>query len=205
MKTRVSLILLAFLCVTLTMQGYNPYDGYDEVAYMDMNLEQNLLNPSVPEQGHKYIKNFMVAKAKELAAKKYNVELTRNDEVIVVTIPTDELFMPNDTLLLPTAPTKILPVLKMVEDPDMFKLVYAVHTDNTGSPGYNLSLAHKRNNSIYDWMLDVVNENLIVIPFEMGDKQPLNPNTNRKLRAKNRRLEIFLIPGPKLIQKSLNN
>ena len=79
------------------------------------------------------------------------------------------------------------------------KIVYAVHTDNTGSVSYNMNLSHERNNSIYDWLLDKINEDLIVIPYEFGDTDPIDTNESRNGRKNNRRLEIFLIPGPKLI------
>lgn len=63
-------------------------------------------------------------------------------------------------------------------------------------------LSHERNNSIYDWLLSQVSEDLIVIPFEMGDTDPIEPNDSRKGRAANRRVEIYLIPGPKMITQA---
>ncbi|MDE5690181.1 MAG: hypothetical protein K2I38_05760, partial [Duncaniella sp.] len=64
---------------------------------------------------------------------------------------------------------------------------------------YNMRLSHERNNSIYDWMLDNINEDLIVIPYEMGDTDPVAANDTRDGRRENRRVEIFMIPGPKMI------
>lgn len=135
----------------------------------------------------------------QLANKGYIVDIMRDDEVVVVTLPTDELFQPNDTLLSPAAPAKFGPIISILRDPEMFKLVYAVHTDNTGSSQYNMYLSHERNNSVYDWLLGQVSEDLIVIPYEMGDTDPIKPNDSRAGRAANRRVEFFLIPGPKMI------
>ncbi|MDE5987918.1 MAG: OmpA family protein [Duncaniella sp.] len=177
----------------------DPYKDYDETRFMDMSLDENILTPAVGKNGHAAIKTYMNRLAQELAKKNYIVDMTRNDEVIVVTIPSDDIFLPNDTLLSPSAPARLSPILKVFSDPFMMKMVYAVHTDNTGSAPYNMRLSHERNNSIYDWMLDNINEDLIVIPYEMGDTDPLVANDTRDGRRENRRLEIFIIPGPKMI------
>ena len=177
----------------------DPYADYDETVYMDMELEENLKAPAVGEREHAAVKNYMGRLGRDLVQKNYIVDLMRNDEVVLVTIPTDDLFLPNDTLLTPAAPGKLRPIISLLNDPMMFKVVYAVHTDNTGSPTYNLNLSHERNTSIYEWLLDQVSEDLIIIPYEFGDTEPLVANDSRKGRKENRRLEIFLIPGPKLI------
>lgn len=180
-------------------KNYDPYKGYDETVFMDMGLEENIMSPLVETAEHEAVKSYMTRIGNKLARKKYIVDMMRNDEVVLVTIPTDKLFLPNDTLLSPSAPAKIEPILSVITDPMMMKIVYAVHTDNTGSASYNMNLSHERNNSIYDWMLDKINEDLIVIPYEFGDTDPIDTNESRSGRKNNRRLEIFLIPGPKLI------
>jgi len=200
----LSILLVSLLVPTvITLQAKDkytdPYKGYDETLFMDMDLEQNLLTPEVASGEHAAISRYMKNIGQSMAKKGYTVDMMRDDEIVLVTIPTDDLFMPNDTLLSPSAPAKLGPVIALLRDPEMYKVVYAVHTDNTGSTKYNSDLAHQRNNSIYDWMLSQVSENLIVIPYEMGDTDPIEPNNSRKGRAANRRVEIYLIPGPKMI------
>lgn len=177
----------------------DPYRGFDETVYMDMELEENLKTPEVDKSAHPAVRSYMRALGQNLAKKKYTVDMMRDDEVVLVTIPSDELFLPNDTLLSPSAPARLTPITSLLTDPYLLKVVYAVHTDNTGSPTYNMRLSHERNSSIYEWLLDNVNENVIIIPYEFGDSDPLAPNDSREGRRENRRLEIFLIPGPKLI------
>lgn len=177
----------------------DPYKGYEEAAYMDLELEQNLLCPTLASGDHAGVRRHMRQIGQELASKGYTVDTMRDGEVILVSIPTDQLFNPNDTLLSNYANGKLLPVINMLKDPAMYKVVYAVHTDNTGSPSYNMALSHARNNSIYDWILSKVSEDQIVIPYELGDTDPVDVNNTRAGRAANRRLEIYLVPGPKLI------
>lgn len=191
-------------CVIAANDKYvDPYKGYDETLFMDMDLEQNVMSPMVSKTEHAAISHYMKRLGTQLSRKGYIVDLTRDDEVIIITIPSDDLFQPNDTLLSPGAPAKLTPVVQQISgDPAWMKVVYAVHTDNTGSETYNQSLSHARNSSLYDWLLPKVNENLIVIPYEMGDTDPIEPNDTRRGRAANRRVEFFLIPGPKMITQA---
>ncbi|MCM1520279.1 MAG: OmpA family protein [Lachnoclostridium sp.] len=178
----------------------DPYKGYDEVAFMELDLESNLSLPEVSESCHQAITQYINRIATDLAKRKYTVDLLRDDEVILITIPTDDLFFPNDTLLSSSAPAKLQPVIDLLSLPYMYKVVYGVHTDNTGSPFYNMELSHKRNSSIYDYLLDHVSDDQIVIPYEYGDTDPIEPNNTRQGRRDNRRLELYLVPGPKMIE-----
>ena len=204
LKRIILSLTLALIAATSIAAGpkskySDPYKGYEESAFMDMDLEQNIVTPAVATGEHQAVSQHMKRIAQQLADKGYIVDMMRDDEVVLVTLPTDDLFQPNDALLSPTAPSKLGPVISLLRDPEMFKVVYAVHTDNTGSPQYNMYLSHERNNSVYDWLLSQISEDLIVIPYEMGDTDPIQPNDSRAGRAANRRVEIFLIPGPKMI------
>lgn len=180
----------------------DPWVGYDEIAFMDMDLDQNIATPALLPSDQKAIRKYMKKLGSDLASKKYIVDMERNDEVVVVTIPTDDLFLPNDTLLSKRAEQKLKPLLNYFREPAMFKVVYSVHTDDTGSPAYLFDLSQERVNSIYDWLLDFVNEDLVIIPYSMGDIDPIELNTTRKGRAANRRVEFYLIPGPEMILKA---
>ena len=202
MKIRYVILLLLVLAVASPAMSkdnfVDPYKGYDETLYMVMELNDNIMSPNVRKEEHSSIKAHMNRLAQDLA-RKYTVDMVRDDEVILITIPSDELFLPNDTLLAPSAPARLSPIVSLLRDPEMMKMVYAIHTDNTGSPNYNMYLSHERNNSLYDWLLDNISEDQIVIPYEFGDTEPMVPNDTRDGRAENRRVEFYLIPGPKMI------
>ncbi|MCM1521126.1 MAG: OmpA family protein [Muribaculaceae bacterium] len=193
------ILIMGGLPLTSKGKWTDPYKNYDETLFMDMDLEQNLTSPEVPEKEQAAISRYMKRVGTSLAKRGYTVDMMRDDDVVLVTIPTDNLFLPNDTLLSPEASGRLKPVTELLTVPDRYKVVYAVHTDNTGSERYNMDLSHKRNNSIYDWLLKQVSEDVIIIPYEMGDTDPIESNTSRKGRAANRRLEIYLVPGPKMI------
>lgn len=203
---RFLLALAATLTLVTTLTAAkklpDPWDNYDEALFMDMDLDQNIETPRLDRSEQHYIRNFMRGIASELAKKKYIVDLDRNDEVVVVTLPTDELFLPNDTLLSPRYGKFLDPLKGYLRDPSTFKLVYVVHTDNTGSADYNMDLSQERVNTIYDWLLDNANEDMVIIPFAMGDSDPIENNNTRTGRAANRRVELYFIPGPDLILRA---
>ncbi len=200
MKILRSLLPMLILLAALPAVAWtDPYKGYDETAFMEMDLEENILSPAVSEKEHGAVSRQMRKIGTELARQGFVVDMMRDDEVILVTIPTDKLFLPNDTILMPDASKMLDPVLNHLREADMFKVVYAVHTDNTGSERYNMELSHARNGAIYDRMLTRVHNDLVIIPYEMGDTDPVESNDTRLGRAENRRLEIYLIPGPKMI------
>lgn len=182
----------------------DPYEGFAEDIYMDCEFEQNLTLPVVDDNARpevrKYVKSF-AEKNKEGKT----IDLMRNGEVMVVTLHSDDLFLPNDTLLTSYASRLLNPVIDMIKDPMMWKLVYTVHTDDTGSTDYLDFLSTARLNSIYDWLMNAIdhgrlNEATIIIPYSMASTEPLNENESRKHRYENRRVEFYFIPGPKMIE-----
>lgn len=181
----------------------DPYKGFSEEAYMDMDFLPNLSTPEVHEKAKGGVKKAVRSLAEQLK-NKATVDLVRNDEVVVVTFPTDNLFLPNDTMLTTEGGALLTPLLPHMRDPMMYKIVLAVHTDDTGSDFYRDALSTARLNSVYDWFMLAVDsgqlqESLIIIPFAMSNSMPLADNDSRANRAANRRLEVYFIPGPKLI------
>lgn len=182
----------------------NPYPDYQEDVFMDMDLPQNILTPEIPKNLRQKISQYQTAKAKSLMSK-YTVDMLRDDDVFVLCIPTDDLFLPNDTLFSQYADKLLNPVLDLMSDPYMYKIVLAVHTDDTGSEYYRQQLSTARIYTVYDWFLDAldsgrISEDLVIVPYSMGSTEPLVKNDTRKHRRENRRLEIYFIPGPKMIE-----
>lgn len=186
--------------------GNDLYTEYAEDVYMDMEMETNLATPVVPENARNAVRRYVRAKANELK-KQFKVDLMRDGEVMVLSVANDELFQPNDTLLSAYGTRLLSTLAPQFRDPYLFKLVITMNTDDTGSPLYRSFLSQARINSVYDWFLDsmdsgLISEDLIVIPYSLDSMDPLYPNDTRKNRSLNRRLDIYFIPGPKLIQEA---
>lgn len=173
---------------------------------MDMSISENITTPRVPHNVKQAVQRHQKRLAQKLKSR-YTVDLMRDDEVIVVCIPTDDLFLPNDTLFSQYALGQIAPLFELMKEPYTYKILLALHTDDTGSELYRQNLATARIYSAYDLMMDAIDqgkisEDIVIIPYAMADTEPLVANDTRKHRKENRRLEIYFIPGPELIENA---
>ncbi|MCM1021147.1 MAG: OmpA family protein [Muribaculum sp.] len=173
----------------------------DDADPHDLSLDDNLLTPEVNDKLHDAIARHMNATAKKLAQRKLEkIETLRNGEVIVATIGTDLLFAPNDSILRKEADDLLRPYWDLLNQQSYYKLILALHTDNTGSDKYTDNLSEARVNEIYNLItLHSDNEGRL-IPYALGASDPAFPNDSQANRAGNRRLEIFIVPNKLLIE-----
>lgn len=134
------------------------------------------------------------------------VETTRGGEVLLITIPASRLFMPNDIDLTARAHIYLEPFKRYLKRPDMYWVILDMHTDNTGSEAYTDSLALNRVNSVFSWFADSGCDTRYLFPTASGQNEPLPNNNNQSMedRAKNRRLEIYLVPGKLMLESAKN-
>lgn len=114
-------VAISSIAISAKEEGDNdtytdPYEGYDEFVYMDMVLFDNVEQPKVGKHEHKQVKSYM-SKLKDKLKGHYTLDLTRDDEVLIVTLPTDDLFLPNDTLLTPYGIKTITPCSNTCKTP----------------------------------------------------------------------------------------
>lgn len=169
-----------------------------------LDMEQELRFPQVGPKLKNYIVSYMQQVARNLYRDGFEVETMRNGEVVIVSIPTDGLFIPNETTLLPSAEKSLQRLAQFIETPGRFKIVLACHSDNTGSLDYSFDLTEGRINTILDYFEE---RNLPldnVVGFPRGQEDPLVDNDNRPNRARNRRLEVFILPAEGLLAEARN-
>lgn len=191
----------------------DPYPDYVEEAFLDMDFEENLLTPAVPQGLNSALSAHVRRIAEEFSKnlprqykKQVSVDLTRNGEVMIVTYPSEDVFNPNDTLISKYGERALQEIIPLMTNPYRFKIVYAVHSDDTGSTGYRYQLTDARMNSLYDWFLKKfddgkIPEELVVIPETLGSDRPLTDNKTRAHRRANRRIEFYFVPGPALFEE----
>ena len=191
-----ALALLTLLCP----QTLNAKDYLDDIY--DMSLDENLATPVIKnsKQADK-IQDFQYDMAIAFKRTNYEVEIMRNDEVIVITIPASQLFEPNDTVLSPLGETQLKPFWRMIKNPGFYKMILVMHSDNTGSSEYTLNLTRQRVNAIFDWF-DENGSVDYVVPYALGENDPVVDNNSVENRKRNRRLEIYLVPEKTMIQQA---
>lgn len=130
------------------------------------------------------------------------VEAYRNKEVLLVTIPAHLLFAPNMTELRKGASDYLAPIKRYLKEPDMYRVMLVMHTDNTGSESYREQLTTDRVNAVFDWFEESGSDTRYLFSYSLGDDMPLRPNDSMDNRDKNRRLEIYLLPGKKMVEQA---
>lgn len=173
----------------------------DEVAAEDLTIEQALSAPQVPSKQHSAVKDYMKREALALHKAGYKVETMRKGEIVIATIPTDQLFAPNDTLLMESSGSILHPFLPYFKVPGKFKVVLSLHTDDSGSEAYLSSLAEKRIVALYDYFDSNASNTDSLIGYPTAANEPLKENNSRANRSENRRLEIYIIPNMGLIDE----
>ena len=111
------------------------------------------------------------------------------------------LFDPNDTVLNKLGEEQLKPFLRLLNNAGFYKMLLVMHSDNTGSSEYTLNLTRQRVNAIFDWF-DENGSVDYVVPYALGETDPVVDNNSVENRKTNRRLEIFLIPEQVMLQQA---
>ena len=198
MKKITSILRLLLLVTTLAcyLQG-----NAKKIDIYELSLDQNLATPEIKNKLKDAVQDFQYKQAVELIKQNYEVELTRDNEVIIVTIPAERLFASNDTVLAATGPAALKPMLRYLKNPGFYKLLLVMHSDDTGSKAYTVRLTRSRVNAVYDWF-DANGDGEYIVPYALGSKDPLNANDSMEKRRKNRRLEIYIVPNDVMLEQA---
>lgn len=197
--------LLASLALTATLclGAANPAEPFDPMA---ANIEENIANPPVGEKDSQNVAAAMSRLATSLKGAGYDVDYVRRGEVIMVTLPCSKLFAPNSVSLIPTASKLLAPLVPYVNRTDNYKIILAVHSDNTGDEMYSEKITADRANAIDEYFYKINgNKDTYIVPYGLGADEPVAPNTGIANREKNRRVEIYFVPTAELIEKTKRN
>ena len=188
---------------TTTQSESEKIDDKSVTELYDLSFEENKALPKLGNQRAK-IREYQQIQAKKLLSSGQNIETTRNGEVIIATVDAYDLILPIDTTQLPTASKVLRRYMEYLKEPDMYRMLLLMHSDNTGSEAYTNHLTTVRVSAVFDWIKDNAACSDYVIPYAMGADDPLpnTPNNSVDNREKNRRLEIYLVPGKSMIRKS---
>lgn len=190
------------MAVMFIMCPVSSFARDDEEDIYELSLDENLATPEIKnDKQADRIQEFQYDMAIAFKKSNYAVEVMRDDEVIVITIPASQLFDPNDTVVNSVGEALLKPFLRMLKNPGFYKMLLVMHSDNTGSKKYTENLTRARVNAVFDW----IDENAsvdFVVPYALADTDPLVDNNSMDNRKRNRRLEIFLVPEEVMIAQA---
>lgn len=89
--------------------------------------------------------------------------------------------------------TELQKILRFLKENPSIKVEISGHTDNSGSPAYNVELSQKRAQSVNNYLTANGIGSARLIPKGYGSNQPIADNATEEGRQKNRRIEFKLI------------
>lgn len=200
-------ISVVFICfIPFQSNAFDLVEETDNIDVWSLTAEENIKYPVVPNNVVASIKqniNYQYNNLKELG---YNVRLVRNNEVIMITIPIDNLFKTNVyDEILQQGKRKLEPILPFFRIKEMYRVVFLLHHDNSLSPKDADFITNERVLTLSEWFIDKNNNAKNIIPYSMGVDYPIVTEASKIGREKNRRLEIFILPGQTMIDLAKDN
>lgn len=195
-------LILAVLLSVLIAAPLHVEAKKKKVDIYELSLDDNLELPEITNDKQcDRIQDYQYQVAVALKKSNYDVELMRDEEVVVVTIPASQLFNANDTVLTSVGMSLLKPFVKFLKNPGFYKMLLVMHSDNTGSDKYTLNLTRDRVNAVFDWFDENASVDYVV-PYALGDTDPVVDNNSMTNRKRNRRLEIYLVPEDGMIAQA---
>lgn len=120
-----------------------------------------------------------------------DIVVSKTNTYVKIMFRDDMMFAVNSTKLQPSAKTKVAKIGQLLLNYPQTIVQIAGHTDNDGSYTYNQSLSENRAASVADTLGKSGIQN-VVATAGCSYSNELVPNTSRKNKALNRRVEVYL-------------
>lgn len=142
--------------------------------------------------------NYCVARTVTLASsadplRERDAVLVRDYVLPVLVIQGEQLFAKGSGTLLPGAIKHLEEAATFIKTHRPAKAVIEGHTDNDGSPVYNLKLSEIRAGAVRDYLINQAKiDPKILFPVGCGENRPIAPNDTPVGQAMNRRFEVII-------------
>lgn len=128
------------------------------------------------------------------------VETINEGQAIKVTFESGILYATNSSTLNASAQNSLSSFAASLQNnPDTDVEIYG-YTDNTGNDNINIPLSEKRAESVYNFLLSKGVSGSRMMSQGMGSSNPIDTNSTAAGRAKNRRVEIYILPNAKMVK-----
>ncbi|MDE5567324.1 MAG: OmpA family protein [Muribaculaceae bacterium] len=193
---KIIMVVMSAACISMSAADSDSYDPFD------LNLEQNINTPAVPSKSQSMVKENIDRIKSHLERQGFRPTRTRRGEVLLLTIPCEQLFRANESVISTRGVELLKKFTLPAESIGKYKILIAVHSDDTGEIEYTDNLTADRANAIDD-LFSAENKfaGMSVVPYGIGRDEPLVRNDSVKNRAQNRRVEIYIVPEEELFSK----
>ena len=170
---------------------------------LELSLEENIEVPAVPSKNKPAVREANDNLRSELERSGFKTSKLRQGEVLMLSIPCEQLFRANSAIIAPEGEVILKKLELLANYHNKYKILIAVHTDDTGDESYADIITSDRANSIDDFLSRQAGlGQMITIPYGIGRDEPLVANDSIKKRSQNRRVEIYIVPQTALFSKN---
>ena len=121
--------------------------------------------------------------------------VSKNERGIILTLPETYWSAVRSSSFSPTADPKISSLGELLANNPDYRVVIEAHTDDKGTPEELSSLTEQRAHLIADRLSGFGVTNTRIEVKGMGATLPVAPNTTNANRARNRRVNLILVPN----------
>lgn len=169
----------------------------------ELSLEENINIPAVPAKKHNSVKEAIDRLRSSLEKAGFTTGKLRQGEALMINIPCSSLFRSNEIVLSPEGCKKLAGLRVLENLQDKYKLLIAVHSDNTGDDEYSEIITAERANAVDEYLTETLALNsMYIIPYGLSHDEPLAADDTVTGRATNRRVEIYIVPQEALFTRS---
>ncbi|MEM9052154.1 MAG: OmpA family protein [Bacteroidota bacterium] len=102
-------------------------------------------------------------------------------------------FETSQSELLKESVVQLLALKRILEDNPSMKIELRGYTDNRGNDSYNMELSESRAKAVKVWLIEYGIEAQRLTSRGFGRKDPVESNETKAGRARNRRVEFFIV------------
>ncbi|MDO7172262.1 OmpA family protein [Mariniflexile sp. AS56] len=152
------------------------------------------------------IGNKMDKQAKKIEEEIPGAQVERVDDGIVVTFDEGSgvNFATNKYDINASSQQNLNKLIAVFQDYPDTNLLVIGHTDSQGAEDYNMTLSKNRANAVTHYLTHKGVSSSRVTTNWFGETQPIHDNSTATGRAKNRRVNIAILPNDKMIQDAKN-
>jgi outer membrane protein OmpA-like peptidoglycan-associated protein len=125
--------------------------------------------------------------------KKYG-SVVKNERGIVLTMPESFWAAIRSTNFSPNSDASLLAIGELLANNPEYRITIESHTDDRGESAELESLSQQRSKAIADRLAEFGVQGNRIEPRGMGASFPIAPNTTNARRARNRRVQMILVP-----------
>lgn len=123
------------------------------------------------------------------------IQIINNGNSLIVRMPQDLLFATDSATLNSTLQSDLRVLANSLQRYPASTVQVVGHTDNTGAASYNQDLSVRRANSVASVLIGAGVPASRIQAYGQGEDAPIASNLTAEGRAKNRRVDITIIPN----------